>query len=31
MLSSYWERMFNLLELNESEKEWILNKFFIYK
>ena len=30
ILSSFWERLFDLVDVNEEEKEWILNKFFTY-
>ena len=30
ILSSFWERMFSLVEVDEDEKEWLLNKFFTY-
>ena len=30
ILSSFWERLFDLVEVNEEEKEWLLNKFFTY-
>ena len=30
ILSSFWERLFDLVNVDEKEKEWILNKFFTY-
>ena len=29
ILSSFWERMFNLIEINEEEKDNLLKKYFI--